>query len=225
MLSRGSWQEVQRFAGEKDTQKPVLLLLLLPGQTQSRMGRGLGAVSWQQLTPRLYTQAQGSQHPFPTAARHAGQFPQDRSTSAELARGTGCELSCPGLCPQSTCLPPAQPDVGPLSGTASSLLPQDWGWCEVWAVGFGGSPGQVMVGGLCPMRAPAGNSWGSLIQWISWFKASRSFPGVRGSQRHTQASVAQARHRAKKPDFTVLEGQRQDLGTPCRSRVQFPRDT
>lgn len=36
--------------------------------------------------------------------------------------------------------------------------------CDVWAVGFGGSQGWVMAGGLCPMRAPAGNSWGSLIQ-------------------------------------------------------------
>lgn len=67
MLSKGSWPELQGFAGEKDTQKPVLLLLLLPGWTQSRIGRGLGAVSWQPLTLRLYTQAQGSQHLFPIA--------------------------------------------------------------------------------------------------------------------------------------------------------------
>lgn len=40
-----------------------------------------------------------------------------------------------------------------------------------------------------------------------------------------QANGAQARHGAKKPDFTVLEVQGQDLGPPCRSRAQFPWDT
>lgn len=72
MLSRGSWQELQG----KRTPRSLFCFCSCSleqghrdwtGWTQSRMGRGLGAVSWQQLTPRLYTQAQGSQHLFPIA--------------------------------------------------------------------------------------------------------------------------------------------------------------